>query len=117
MTRKPGVGKTRHRWLLGDLDTLLAGSQDGINQLIAEIRRIQERPGRPQFQDLAMLVAELAQVLAKARAISREMQSLIEQAPDDIGAGDIDADDTARLYESVSDLQRQIDEINERSAI
>ena len=111
MTRKPGVGKTRHRWLLGDLDALLAGSQDGINQLIAEIRRIQERPGRPQFQDLAMLVAELAQVLAKARAISREMQSLIEQAPGDIGA-----DDTARLYESISDLQRQIDELNERSA-
>ena len=47
MTRKPGVGKTRHRWLLGDLDALLAGSQDGINQIIAEIRRIQERPGRP----------------------------------------------------------------------
>ena len=111
MTSKPGVGKTRHRWLLGDLDALLAGSQDGINQIIAEIRRIQERPGRPQFQDLAMLVAELAQVLAKARAISREMQSLIEQAPDDIGA-----DDAARLYESVSDLQRQIDELNERSA-
>lgn len=111
MTSKPGVGKTRHRWLLGDLDALLAGSQDGINQLIAEIRRIQERPGRPQFQDLAMLVAELAQILAKARAISREMQSLIEQAP-----GDVSVDDTARLYELVIDLQRQIDELKERSA-
>ena len=111
MTSKPGVGKTRHRWLLGDLDTLLAGCQDGINQVIAEIRNIQERPGRPQFQDLAMLVAELAQVLAKARAVSREMQNLVEQAPGDVGA-----DDTTRLYELVADLQRQIDELNERIA-
>lgn len=111
MTSKPGVGKTRHRWLLGDLDTLLAGCQDGINQVIAEIRNIQERPGRPQFQDLAMLVAELAQVLAKARAVSREMQNLVEQAPGDVGA-----DDAARLYELVVDLQRQINELNERIA-
>lgn len=111
MTSKPGVGKTRHRWLLGDLDTLLAGCQDGINQVITEIRNIQERPGRPQFQDLAMLVAELAQVLAKARAVSREMQTLIDQAP-----GDVSADDTTRLYELVADLQRQIDELTERSA-
>lgn len=111
MTDKPGVGKTRHRWLIGDIDTLLAGSQEAINQIIAEIRRIQERPGRPQFQDLAMLVAELAQVLAKARAISREMQNLVEQAPGDVGA-----DDTARLYELVFDLRAQIDELKARNA-
>lgn len=106
MTSKPGVGKTRHRWLIGDVDQLLAGSQDAINQIIAEIRNIQERPGRPQFQDLAMLVAELAQIVARARAISREMQGLVEQAP-----GGVSTDDTARLYELVVDLQAQIDEL------
>lgn len=106
MTSKPGVGKTRHRWLIGEVDTLLAGSQDAINQIIAEIRNIQERPGRPQFQDLAMLVAELAQIVARARAISREMQELVEQAP-----GDVSIDDAARLFELVADLQAQIDEL------
>lgn len=111
MTSKPGVGKTRHRWLIGDIDTLLAGSQDAINQIIAEIRNIQERPGRPQFQDLAMLVAELAQILAKARAITKEMLALVEQAP-----GDVSADDTERLYELVADLQVQIDELKARNA-
>lgn len=106
MTSKPKVGKTHHRWLLGDLDTLLAGCQTGIGQIITEIRAIQERPGRPQFQDLAMLVAELAQVIAKARSINREMQALIDQAPDNINA-----DDATRLYELIVDLQRQIDEL------
>ncbi len=108
MTNKPGVGKTRHKWLLADLDTLLAGSQEAINQIIAEIRRAQERPGRPQLQDLAMLVAELAQLLSKARSINAEMQGLIEQAPG------VDADDTAHLYELVADLQRQLDELKAR---
>lgn len=111
MTSKPGIGKTRHRWLIGDVDTLLAGSQDAINQIIAEIRNIQERPGRPQFQDLAMLVAELAQIVAKARAITKEMLALVEQAP-----GDVSTDDTARLYELVADLQEQIDELKARNA-
>lgn len=111
MTSKPGVGKTRHRWLIGDVDTLLAGSQEAINQIIAEIRNIQERPGRPQFQDLAMLVAELAQIVARARAISKEMLALVEQAPDNVPAGDAE-----RLYELVADLQAQIDELKARHA-
>ena len=110
MTNKPGIGKTRHKWLLADLDTHLAGSQEAINQIIAEIRRIQERPGRPQFQDLAMLVAELAQLLSKARAVDAEMLELVEQAP-----GNLDPDDTAHLYDLVADLQRQIDELKGRS--
>ena len=64
----------------------------------------------------AHVKATPAPAAISSSAISREMQSLIEQAPGDIGADDIDADDTARLYESVSDLQRQIDELNKRSA-
>ena len=106
MTSKPHIGKTKHRWLIGEIDSTLDRGQDTVAQLITDIRRQQERAGRIQLQDLAMMVAELAQVLGQARGFAREMSDLVEQAP-----GDVSADDTTRLYELVADLQAQIDEL------
>ena len=107
MTNKPQVGKTRHKWLLGDLDTSLMTGQTTINRLIAEIRQQQDRT-RPQFQDIAMMVAELAQMLSQARTLAKEMIDLVEQAP----AAELD--DAERLALQIADLQRQIDEIKEK---
>ena len=107
MTNKPQVGKTRHKWLLGDLDTGLMTGQTTINRLITEIRQQQERP-RPAFQDIAMMVAELAQTLSQARTLAKEMIDLVEQAP----AAELD--DAERLAQAIADLQRQIDAINRR---
>ena len=110
MTNKPRLGKTRHRSLIGDLDSTLDRGQETVAELITDIRRQQERSGRVQLQDFAMMVAEIAQVLGQARALAREMSDLVEQAP-----GDLSTDDTARLYELVADLQRQIDELKASS--
>lgn len=109
MTNKPQLGKTRHKWLLGDLDTSLMTSQAVINRLIAEVRQQQERP-RPAFQDIAMLLAELAQILSQARTLAKELIDLVEQAP----AADLDA--AEQLAQQIVDLQRQIDDINRRLA-
>ena len=106
MANKPQIGKTKHRWLIGEIDSTLDRGQDTVAELITDIRRQQERSGRIQLQDLAMMVAELAQVLGQARGFAREMSDLVEQAP-----GDVSADDTTRLYELVADLQAQIDEL------
>ena len=106
MTSKPHIGKTKHRWLIGEIDSTLDRGQDTVAQLITDIRRQQERAGRIQLQDLAMMVAEIAQVLGQARALAREVSDLVEQAP-----GDLSTDDATRLYELVADLQRQIDEL------
>jgi hypothetical protein len=108
MTTKPKVGATKHKWLLGDLDSLLLGAQSLINRLIAEIRQQQERSGRPHLGDVAMLVAELAQLISQARGLAREMTDLVEGAPD------AELDDAERLAEQIAGLQRQIEEINRR---
>jgi len=107
MTNKPQLGRTKHKWLLGDLDASLMTGQAAINRLIAEIRTQQERP-RPAFQDIAMLTAELAQTLSQARTLAKELIDLVEQAP----AAELD---TAELLaQQIGDLQRQIDDINRR---
>ena len=106
MTSKPHIGKTKHRWLIGEIDSTLDRGQDTVAELITDIRRQQERSGRLQLQDLAMMVAEIAQVLGQARALAREVSDLVEQAPSDLST-----DDTTRLYELVADLQAQIDEL------
>ena len=106
MTSKPQVGKTKHRWLIGEIDSTLDRGQDTVAELITDIRRQQERSGRIQLQDLAMMVAELEQVLGQGRGFAREMSDLVEQE-----RGDVSADDTTRLYELVADLQAQIDEL------
>ena len=106
MANKPQIGKTKHRWLIGEIDSTLDRGQDTVAELITDIRRQQERSGRLQLQDLAMMVAEIAQVLGQARALAREMGDLVEQAP-----SDLTTDDATRLYELVADLQRQIDEL------
>lgn len=106
MANKPQIGKTKHRWLIGEIDSTLDRGQETVAELITDIRRQQERSGRIQLQDLAMMVAEIAQVLGQARALAREVSDLVEQAP-----GDVSADDTAKLYELVADLQRQINEL------
>ena len=106
MANKPQIGKTKHRWLIGEIDSTLDRGQDTVAQLITDIRRQQERAGRLQLQDLAMMVAEIAQVLGQARALAREVSDLVEQAPSDLST-----DDTTRLYELVADLQAQIDEL------
>ena len=112
MTNKPGVGKTRHKWLLGDLDTQLAGAQAGITEIVKEIRRIQEHGGRVGLQDLAMLVAELAQLLAKSRGTVMEMRDLVDSAPDADTAGDAaGAGDIKQLFDLVADLRRQVEEL------
>lgn len=107
MSDKPQIGKTRHKWLLGDLDNALMDAQTTIQQMIAEIRQQQERP-RPAFQDVAMLTAELAQTISQARTLAKEMIDLVEQAqtakPDAI----------EQLAQQIADLQRQIDAINRR---
>lgn len=107
MTNRPQIGKTRHRWLLGDLDANLTGSQTVISRLIAEIRQQQER-SRPSFQDIAMLVAELAQMLSGARTLTQEMIDLIEQAHD----GEPSA--TEQIAQQIAEIQNQIDAINRR---
>ena len=84
----------------------LDGQAPHVAELITDIRRQQERSGRLQLQDLAMMVAEIAQVLGQARALAREVSDLVEQAP-----SDLTTDDATRLYELVADLQRQIDEL------
>lgn len=109
MTNKPGVGKTRHRWLLGDLDAQLVGAQAGITEIVKEIRHIQEHNGRVGLQNLAMLVAELAQLLAKARSTCSQMQDLVDNAPEAAGA-----DDARQLFDLLTDMQRQIDELRRR---
>lgn len=115
MTNKPGVGKTRHKWLLGDLDAQLVGAQTGITEIVREIRRIQEHGGRASLQDLAMLVAELAQLLARARSTVAEMQGLVDNAPD--AAGDAaGAGDIQQLFDAVADLQRQVEELRRQRA-
>lgn len=108
MTRRPGVGKTRHKWLLEDLDTNLSAAQASIGRILAEIRTLQEQPGR-RLADLAMLVAELAQLLSRARAIGAEMQALIEHAPIVTGP-----DDLTQLYELVADMQLQLNDLKAR---
>lgn len=109
MTSKPGVGKTRHKWLLGDLDAQLVGAQAGITEIVKEIRHIQEHNGRVGLQNLAMLVAELAQLLAKARGTCRQMQDLVDNAPDTAGA-----DDARQLFDLLADMQRQIEELRQQ---
>ena len=106
MTSKPHIGKTKHRWLIGEIDSTLDRGQETVAELITDIRRQQERSGRLQLQDLAMMVAEIAQVLGQARALAREVSDLVEQAPSDLST-----DDATRLYELVADLQAQIDEL------
>jgi uncharacterized protein YbjQ (UPF0145 family) len=101
MTRKPGVGKTQHKWLLGDLDAALADAQQTIGRLLAELLANQERPGK-RLADLAMLVAELAQIISRARAIAAAMQELIQQAPD------ADADALAELRQRVTAIEQQL---------
>ena len=106
MANIPLIGKTKHRWLIGEIDSTLDRGQETVAELITDIRRQQERSGRLQLQDLAMMVAEIAQVLGQARALAREVSDLVEQAP-----SDLTTDDATRLYELVADLQRQIDEL------
>ena len=55
-----------------------------------------------------MLTAELAQTLSQARTLTKELIDLVEQAP----AADLDAADL--LAQQIADLQRQIDDINQR---
>lgn len=55
-----------------------------------------------------MMTAELAQMLSQARTLAKEMIDLVEQAP----AADLDAADL--LAQQIADLQRQIDDINQR---
>ncbi len=110
MTRKPGVGKTRHKWLLEDLDAAVSTAQGAIGRILAELRSIQEQPGgaNRRVADLAMLVAELAQTLSRARTIIATMQELIQTAPAPAPtAGDAITD----LYALVASLQEQLDEL------
>lgn len=110
MTRKPGVGKTRHKWLLEDLDTNLNSAQTIINRILAELRAAQEQPGR-RLADLAMLIAELAQTLSRARALIVAMQELIQEAP-----APTEGDAIADLYALIADIQEQLDELKATAA-
>lgn len=102
MTNLPGIGKTKHKWLLTDLDNVLTQSQGHIERIIAEIRRQQERPGRPEFSELAMLIAVLSQTLSKGKGFVREMRELVDNAP-----GNLDQAEEIMLL--LADLQAQID--------
>ncbi len=107
MTQRPGVGKTRHKWLIADTADALKHAQTTVSRIIVEIRREQERPGRPQFQDIAILLAELAQSLGKATALVDEMGALVESAQSSIS-------DSERLLEMITDLQEQVRRLSEK---
>jgi hypothetical protein len=107
MTQRPGLGKTRHRWLIGDAADALKSAQTLLTRIIVEIRREQERPGRPQFQDIAILVAELAQTISRAAAVVDEMGDLVESAQSSVS-------DSERLLDLIADLQEQVRRLNEK---
>lgn len=107
MTRPPGVGKTRHKWLIGDTADALKHAQTTVSRIIVEVRREQERPGRPQFQDIAILLAELAQSLGRATALVDEMGDLVESAQ--ASAGDIE-----QVLAVIADLQEQVRRLSEK---
>jgi len=108
MTRPPAVGKTRHKWLISDASDALSRAQATVSRIIVEVRREQERPGRPQFQDIAILLAELAQSLGKAAALVDEMGDLVENAP--AGTGELE-----QVLAMIADLQEQVRRLNERN--
>lgn len=107
MTRPPGLGKTRHKWLLSDTADALKHAQATVSRIIVEVRREQERPGRPQFQDIAILLAELAQSLGKAAGLVDEMGDLVENAQ--AGAGEIE-----QVLAMIADLQEQMRRLSEK---
>mgnify|MGYP000931529365 CR=1 FL=1 len=107
MTQRPGLGKTRHKWLISDAAGEIQHAQTLCNRIIVEIRREQERPGRPQFQDIAMLMAELTQALSKAAGIVDEMGDLVESAQSS-------GSDTERMLDMIADLQEQVRRLAEK---
>jgi hypothetical protein len=107
MTRPPGVGKTRHKWLIGDTADALQRAQATVSKIIVEVRREQERPGRPQFQDIAILLAELAQALGKASALVDEMGDLVENAQ-------ASASEMEQVLAMIADLQEQVRRLSEK---
>lgn len=108
MTRPPGLGKTRHRWLIGDAADTLSRAQTTVSRIIVEVRREQERPGRPQFQDIAILLAELAQAIGKAAALVDEMGDLVENAQSDTG-------ELEQVLAMIADLQEQVRRLSEKA--
>lgn len=107
MRQRPGLGKTRHKWLLSDTSDAIAHAQTTLSRIIVEIRREQERPGRPQFQDIAILLAELAQSLSKATALLDEMGDLVDSAQSSVS-------DSDRMLEMITDLQEQVRKLSEK---
>jgi len=108
MTQRPGLGKTRHKWLIADTADALKSAQTTVSRIIVEVRREQERPGRPQFQDIAILLAELAQNLGKAAGLVVEMGDLVESATTSIN-------DTEQVLEMISDLQEQVKRLSQKA--
>lgn len=107
MTQRPALGKTRHKWLISDAAGEIQHAQTTVSRIIVEIRREQERPGRPQFQDIAMLIAELTQSLGTAARIVDEMGDLVDSAHTSVS----DAD---RLLEMIDELRAQVAQLNEK---
>lgn len=108
MTRPPGVGKTRHKWLIADTADAIRVAQTTAARIIVEVRREQERPGRAQFQDIAILLAELAQALGKAASLVDEMGDLVENAPASTGEMD-------QVLSMIADLQEQVRRLSEKA--
>lgn len=108
MTRPPGVGKTRHKWLIADTADAIKHAQTTVSKIIVEVRREQERPGRPQFQDIAILLAELAQALGKAASLVDEMGDLVESAQSSTG-------ELEQVLAMIADLQEQVRRLSEKA--
>jgi hypothetical protein len=107
MTQRPGLGKTRHKWLINDAAGDIQHAQTLCGRIIVEIRREQERPGRPQFQDIAMLMAELTQALSKAAGLVDEMGDLVERA-------ESSSSDTEQLLDMIADLSAEVRRLAEK---
>ena len=107
MTQRPGLGKTRHKWLIGDAASEIQHAQATVSRIIVEIRREQERPGRAQFQDIAMLIAELSQSLGAAARVVDEMGDLVDNAHTSVS-------DSERLLDMIEELRSQVAQLNEK---